>query len=272
MDSKIEKEYTYFQYYKDLNIPIFIKLSLAEFEIDMASFLNEICFSQLTSQEFKKFEESVKDKSKIKVLRLSEATPSVAHNIHFLNEGDLYGLESISYKKNYKIYRYKGISIGIFSVGAREWELGCFSNFGVSANRPACVTVINRFLSWAMSPSGVVGFWGVPVDEGVVVMSQQDAKGEAVFFDLYKNVVYTLDGVKKIGPNFVVMRLDRILRNRNIKMSSSELASFLAVNCCYFDTDGLSLPIRQMIRTISLNISGLIHPKDNFKPRTDLSL
>jgi len=272
MDSKIEKEFTYFQYYKDLNIPIFIKLSLADFEIDMASFLNEICFSQISSQEFKKFEETVKDKSKIKILRFSEATPAVAQNIHFFHEGDLFGLESITYKKNYKIYRYKGISIGIFSVGAREWELGCFSNFGISASKAACVTIINRFLSWGLSSSGVVGFWGVPVDEGVVVMNQHDSKGEAVFFDLYKNVVYTMDGVKKLGPGFVIMRLDRILRNRNIRMSSSELASFLAVNCCYFDTDGLSLPIRQMIRTISLNISGLIHPKENFKPRTDLSL
>jgi hypothetical protein len=272
MEAQFKKEYTYFQYYKEFNLPIFIKLSLGEFELGIVEFLNEICFTKLSNEENKKIVDEIDKNPKSKVLRFTEATPLIAKNINFFPEGDMFGLESVFEKSYFRIYRYKKIAIQVFSSAAKEWELGCYNDFGVGENQFAYVTVINRFLSWAMASNGIIGFWGVPVDEGVVIMNHKESKGEAVFLDIYKNVVYTLDGVKKLDINFLILRLDNILRGRKIQMKSSELLSFLAVHCCYFDTKGLSVPIRQMIRRISVNIKGLIYPRENFKPRTDLSI
>jgi hypothetical protein len=132
--------------------------------------------------------------------------------------------------------------------------------------------IINRFLTWALVPHKIVGLWGVTVDDGMVAQRPIDSKGDAVFIDVVGLRMISLDGVKKLRPHFKILRLDPTLKGRNIKMSNEELISFLSAYCSYLDSSGLSVPVRQMIQTLSKMTEGLIHPEESFRPRMDLSL
>jgi hypothetical protein len=82
----------------------------------------------------------------------------------------------------------------------------------------------------------------------------------------------SMDGAIALPIRFKLMRLDRHLKNKNIKMTSDELLSFLSVNTSYFDPEGNSLAIRQLLSALSRLSEGLIHPSESFSPRTDFSL
>ena len=99
-----------------------------------------------------------------------------------------------------------------------------------------------------------------------------ESKGEAVFIDVKALQMLSIDGVKKLRPHFKILRLDSTLHGRNIKMSTEELLSFLSSHCTYLDSSGLSVPVRQVIQTLSKMTEGLVHPEESFRPRTDLSL
>jgi hypothetical protein len=150
--------------------------------------------------------------------------------------------------------------------------LGCYANLAAKDNLLAARTIINRYLSWALSPLGILGLWGVVIDDGVVAQRSSDSKGEAVFIEMGKQRLLTVDGVKKISPKFKILRLDPTLHNRNIKMSNEEFVSFLFSHCTYFDYAGPSVPVRQLIQSMAKITEGLIHPQESFRPRTDLSL
>ncbi|MBY0412819.1 MAG: hypothetical protein K2Q18_01575, partial [Bdellovibrionales bacterium] len=159
--------------------------------------------------------------------------------------------------------------------GVKRWQLGCFSDFGTNKEatiKLAARTVIHRFLSWALAQHGILGLWGVTVDEGMVLQRVTESKGEAVFIDVVGNKILSLDGIKKLGPRFKVLRLDPTLHGRNIRMSKEELVSFISAHASYLDYAGLSVPVRQMIQELTKMTEGLVHPEESFRPRTDLSL
>ncbi len=153
-----------------------------------------------------------------------------------------------------------------------EWQLAAFDDFGSTEHDLDYKIILNRFLSWSLAPLGIVGFWGVPVDDGVVVMRQNKSQGEAVYLDIFNGNVISLDGYKKISARFKIMRLNSTLHGRNIVMTNEELLSFLTTHVSYFDYSGPSVPVRQIIQAISKKFQGLLHPEESFRPRTDLSL
>lgn len=263
---------SYFQYQKDLNLPVYLSADLSSFESSFGEFLAKMKFHKLSDKEEAAALEEIKKNNKARILHVSEATPLVAKQIQGMMESDRYGAESIIPKDGYKVYRYKDTGLMVYSFGAKEWQLGCYKDFGSNEVMLASRMVINRFLSWALVPHGIVGLWGVTVDDGMVAQRAIDSKGEAVFIDVKELRMITLDGVKKLRPHFKILRLDPTLKGRNIRMTSEELLSFLSAHCSYFDSVGLSVPVRQMIQALSKITEGLIHPQESFRPRTDLSL
>lgn len=264
-------EWTYFQFHKDHKLPIYIRFDHSEFNSDLIGFLKKMKFAEVPVADVKKVEESIDQNGKLKVLTISLASNLVARQIEAVAQTDRYGLESIVAKEGYRVYRYKGNALLVYSLAADEWKLGCFSDFGNAHCFVESKIVINRFVSWAMSSIGMVGLWGVPVDEGIVVLSCNESQGEAVFIDLKNRKIFSQDGVEKFPARFKILRLDRTLKNRNIRMSPEELLSFLSTHTTYLDTSGLSVPVRQMLQSLSRVCDGLIHPKDSFQPRTDLT-
>lgn len=263
---------TYFQYQKDLNLPVYISADLAVFDTNFGEFLSSMKFHKLGTKEEAAALIELKKNNHARILHITEASPLVAKQIQGTMESDRYGTESIIPKDGYRVYRHKDLSLMVYSFGVKEWQLGCYKDFGTNNFKIASRMIINRFLSWALVPHGIVGIWGVTVDGGMVAQRAGDSKGEAVFIDVKGLNIISFDGVKKIKPHFKIMRLDPTLKGRNIRMTSEELLSFLSAHCSYLDSSGLSVPVRQMIQALSKMSEGLIHPQESFRPRTDLSL
>ncbi|MGZ3787652.1 MAG: hypothetical protein ACXVLQ_03975 [Bacteriovorax sp.] len=263
---------TYFQYQKELNLPIYLSADLSAFDPSFGEFLAKIKFVKLSDKEESEALGQLRKNNRARILHISEATPVVAKQIQSTMESDHYGAESIIPKDGYRVYRYKDVGLMVYSFGAKEWQLGCYRDFGSSQVVLASRMIMNRFLSWALVPHGIVGLWGVTVDDGMVAQRPLDSKGEAVFIDIVGLRMISFDGIKKLRPHFKILRLDPTLKGRNIKMSNEELLSFLSAHCSYLDTAGLSVPVRQMVQALSKMTEGLLHPQESFRPRTDLSL
>jgi hypothetical protein len=262
----------YFQYYKELDIPVYISIDLTHFDQGVQDLLAKLKFSKLTDSEEASVHKSMSQRKDARLLNISEATALVGKQINMAMESDRYGDESIIPKAGYRVYRYKGMGLLVFSFGAREWSLGCYKDFGSRIVHTESMVMMNRFLSWALSSLGYLGIWGASIDEGMVAQRYSDSKAELVFIDIFNNRVLTIDGMKKLSPRFKVLRLDPMIKGRNIKMSQEEYLSFLSAHCSYFDYSGLSVPVRQMIQAFARMTEGLVHPEESFRPRTDLSL
>lgn len=267
---------TYFQYQKDLNLPVFVAVDQASFDSTLGDFLVSMKFVKLQDKEETAALEAIKTNKSARCLSITEASPTVARQIESTMESDRYGQESITPKAGYQVYRYKNVGLIVYSFGAKVWEFGCYQDFGSmkasAETKLASRIVINRFLTWALVSHGILGLWGVTVDGGVVLQRSKDSKGEAVFVDVVGLRVLSLDGVRKMGSRFKVLRLDATLKGRNVKMSNEELLSFISAHTSYFDYTGLSVPVRQMIQMMVKISEGLVHPEESFRPRTDLSL
>lgn len=263
---------TYFQYQKDLALPIYISADLTTFENNLSDFLVKMKFFKLNEKEEATALSELKKNNHARILHITEASPIVTKQIQGNMESDRYGAESIIPKEGYRVYRHKDAGLMVYSFASKEWQLGCYKNFGSHQSIFAAKMIINRFLSWALVPHGIVGLWGVSVDEGMVAQKPIETQGEVVFIDVVGLRMITVDGVKKLRSHFKILRLDPTLKGRNIKMSSEELLGFLSANCSYLDSSGLSIPVRQMIQALSKMSEGLVHPQESFRPRTDLSL
>lgn len=268
------EESFYFQYHSDEDYPIFAKVEgFGEryFADSLIKVIEQLNFREIEGAEVEAAERELSRNPSARMLKLKPASYKVMRQIDGATHSDRFGLESILPKQGYKVYRFKGQALMVYSYAAEVWECGVSEGFaegeqGIVAAR----TVLNRFLSWSMAPLGVIGFWGVPVAEGLVVMRSKESQAEVVFLDLNKGKVLSMDGAKSIPNRFKVMRLDNKLKNRNIKMSSEELMSFLSVHTCYLDPSGLSRPVRQLLQAISRRAEGLIHPRESFEPRKEV--
>lgn len=266
---------TYYQYQKEINLPIFLSFDLQSFDSGLSEFLTSMKFTRLSEAEVVNAVLTLKNNNASRCLNITEATPAVARQIHSMVESDRYGLESVIPKPGYQVYRYKNEGLMVYSFGVKVWSFGCFNDFGSSkdpAKKLAARIVIHRFLSWTLAQHGILGLWGVTVDDGMVLQRVSDSKGEAVFIDVVGNRILSLDGIKKLGSKFKILRLDSTLHGRNIRMNKEELVGFMSTHSSYLDYKGLSVPVRQMIQALSKMSEGVIHPEESFRPRTDLSL
>ena len=263
---------TYFQYQKDLGLPIYITVDLSSFDPSFQEFLSKMKFIKLSDKEEKEVHGVIGKNNLARILNISEATPVLAKQIQSSMESDRYGTESIIPKQGYRVYRHKDVGLMVYSYAAREWSFGCYKDFGSASVLVSSRIMINRFLSWALAPFGIIGLWGVTADEAIVAQKPIDSNGEAVFIDVKGLQMISVDGLKKLRPHFKILRLDSTLHGRNIKMTTEELLSFLSSHCTYLDSSGLSVPVRQVIQALSKMTEGLVHPRESFRPRTDLSL
>ena len=268
MSSKeLESKFTYFQFNKNNDFPIYVKVQTSDFDPDLISFLRSLRFEELSNSEADIAKKTIESSPRARVLNIEEASLVVARQIAGARESDRYGAESIVTKTGYKVYRYRNIGMMVFSMVSKEWKLGCFPDFGNVDNEIHCRVVINRFLSWALAPLGYIGFWGTPVEEGLVIQRYIDTKGEAVFINVMDRTILSMDGEKRLRYNYSLIRLDPILRERSTEMSFETLLSFLSVNNTYFGETGQPDFVRQMLQTLAKMSAGINYPKDNFRPR-----
>lgn len=267
----IFKKGTYFQFNPSANYPVFIFLENKFMDTNFFKILKELQFVELTEEQLKSKAELFSN-SNFRLLNIKEASVKVSQQILRSNQDDRFGPESITELASHKVYRYKSQALVVFSYRFKEWEMGCFANFGNEKSTLETKMVLHRYLSWSLSVIGVVGFWGVPVEEGVVINKPSEVKAEAVYFDLKRLSTITIEGEKKVGSNFKIIRLDTTLTNRNIILKREELIGFLFTHSTFLDYRGPSIPVRQVIQEISQLATGILHPEKSFKPRMNLSM
>lgn len=267
----MDENFTYFQYHRDLKYPVYIKVQLNQFDPSLPNLLSKMNFISLNDEEVKSIDQQLDDEPKARVLTLKVASNRVARHVDFAIESDRYGQESIIPKEGYRLYRYKNMGLMVYSFVTQNWELGAHVKFGAEDQSHISRIMLNRFLAWSLYQFSIIGVWGVPVDEGVVILGQKESLGEAVYIDLKNFKVISEDGVSSFPSRFKILRLDSTLKDRYIIMNQGQLSSFLATQSTFLDYSGLHVPVRQLIKTLSTMSEGVVHPRDLFRPRTDLN-
>lgn len=259
-----KQKVTYYQFQKDLGYQVYLRIEGEAVEAAISPSLTSLGFSEVEDAELKKI---TFNKFKTKVLKINEASIRVAKQIQsFASPLSVYGPESLSNQGAYNVYRYQNVGIMVFSDESASWEMGLVRP---SQHETEVKTMLVRFVSWALGGQGVVGFWAVPVEEGFVVMRPAQAQFEAVFVDIKKMCLITQSGVKNIGADLNVMRLDETLRNASQKMTRESLLSFMGENTSYFSRMGITPAMRQSLYELSSFARGTVYPTENFRPRED---
>jgi hypothetical protein len=258
-----ETNYSYYQYQKELGYEIYLRFEDFDFENQLTDTLDVMGFNKVER-------DAIKDQSfnryHTKVLNIVKASPKVSRQIDRADYVfDKYGPESLSKMGSYDVYRYKNVGMMILGDGNFLWELGLKSTNDESALR----VVLTRFLSFALASRGVVGFWGVPIDEGFVVMNQKNSNSEAIFVDLKKSVIITFDGCKSIASDLQILRLDSTLNNSMKRMKPEDLLSFLSMNTTHLSYSGFEFNVKETIYELSKVALGFVYPEENFKPRLE---
>lgn len=266
MDNNEKK--VYMQFYADLKIPIYIEISQ-----DMITPAIQMLFarSHFSNIDEGKVKEAIEKNNLARILKFEKIGAKLKNRFFKGNQTHQFGAESVNKYNGHRIYKFQGIGVIVYSPIAKEWRCGILPQFGDDKYAIETNIFLNRFLSFALVQSGFFGIWGVPVEEGIVVQSKVEGQGEAVFINLLDEIVLTVDGHKKIRPNDVFIRLDQTLKGRSVGMKQEELLSFLYQHCTYIDTDGPSVPIRQMLQYAAKYSVGQIFPYENFRPRTELT-
>ena len=267
--NEIVDNLVYFQFY---GFPIYIRFALEAFDSGLSKLLLNMGFKELKPEAKQELLRKGMDQKYLRILTIQEASFRVGAQIKMTSESDRFGRESVVQKPGYRVYRLKGMAMMVLSLASKNWEVGVHNTFGHSQHHQDTKIVLHRYLSWALSAFGVIGFWGISVDEGIVVLKPQESNGEAVYIDVELGNLFSSSGERKIPADFKILRLDSKLTNRTTTMKLEELISFLQVSCTYFDVLGLSIPIRQALHSASKIASGVICPKGDFKVRSDLSL
>lgn len=263
-----DQGYKYFQYHRDLSLPVYIRFDPAAHDESMLALLESMRFQELSDDEGK----SIRLGRNTRLLTIKVAGVRASRQMNEVFESDRFGRESVIPKSGYKVYRYKSLALMVYSYGAQEWECGVSPLFAHQDFIEQSQVVLNRFLCWALAPHGYLGFWGVPVDEGVVILKQHQSKGEMVFLDPRMRNVLSVDGLTTFPALIKVIKLDPRLQQRNVNMTSEELLTFLSTSSGYLDPEGLSVATRQLLQALSSQCMGINHPEESFKPRGESSL
>lgn len=254
----------YYHYQPDMKYKVYLRVDNADLEKTLAQSFETLGFSKVEEDELKNI--SI-DQFETKILKISEASPRVARQIRTANTGlESFGSESVSNHGNYQIYRHHGVGMMVYGDDSPTWELGVVSP---SKNINEIKTMLVRFLSWALAPKGVVGFWAVPVEQGFVVMKPKESNFEAVFVDIDQMAMITQDGVKPITADLQILRLDETLKDATRTMVKEALLSFLTTNTTYFSYHGVSNAMRGSLYELASFAEGIIYPVENFRPRKD---
>lgn len=257
-----EKKFMYFQYLKGADLPIYLKIELGVGLDELVSMVPTYGFHSLSEGEVKDAEANVAKLFEARVLTITPASSGVERQIQQVLHSDQYGVESLTPRKGYKVYRFKSVALMVYSIAAREWTLGASLDGVGPKQKDAWRQIFSRYLSLALAPLGYVGFFGIPSKEGMIVLKSREAAGESVFVDVVKGRVLSVDGAKSLSPKFQFIRLGTTLKGRSVKMTREDLFSFLCMSTSYLDYEGLPVPVRQMIQVLARTLSGVIEPRE----------
>jgi hypothetical protein len=260
----------YFQFSKSQKYPFFVRVNGEELVANASTTMEKLGFVKSDETQYRKH---LVAKTPFKLVNLSEASHQLGQKIGVhLSELDQFGAESVTPGENYEVYRYRGHGLLVFSLTQSVWEMGISVDFSRDAQVRVFKIMLSRAMGLALGTMGVISFWGVPVDEGFVVMKQTEAQSECIFLDLKHRKFLTIEGEKKITAETIIIRLDREMKGESRRISREEAYSFLSTHANYFSYRGINPQLRENIFAVANTLTVQRLPFENFKPRTGLSI
>jgi hypothetical protein len=264
----LEIKFIYYSYRNKDEYPVYVRFSNEMLEQKLQSTLTQIGFQKAVTQDFKEQEQP----PHWVVLDLDWASARAAKRMMSSEiKEQTFGVENISQNQGYYNYNYRGFFSMVYGANTHLWQGRFLANQFEQNLELKLRIVLFRFLSFALMPLKVVGLWGVPVDNGVVVTSQSKAEAEALFVDLNTQKLLTIEGEKPINGYLEIIRLDATLSNTSRNMSSEELISFLLTHTTALGPLGVPSQTRQAILSMEQFCNGIVYPEMKFQPRASLS-
>lgn len=238
-----------FQWQKDHQYPVFLRVEKELLEGRLQKLVGDLGFQEIPEKDQKRV---VLTKGGARMLTLIRASSRVVHQISGPDSLDRFGVETLRPHGPAEVYIYRRIGMMVYSLANPLWELGLASTLETTEELMGLRIMLNRYLSWALAPHGLIGFWGVSTGDGFVVMRQAQSFGEAVFVDVAKRQHFSSAGVRPFEGNFTILRADKgAVPGKHL--SREELVSFLSTHSTYFSHTG----IPQILRKAALSLGSL---------------
>lgn len=248
---------TYYQYQQNGRYPVYLRFENNEVEEALQDILSEMGFIKLDAISLKKIQ---LNKHGTRVLKISKASAKVAKEIKAYSGMDQYGNESMTPMSQYSVYRYRNAGMMMINTQNITWELGLLLE--ASVEKTPYRIILTRFLSHALSPLGVVGFWGTIEENSFFITKANQSAGKSFFVD-YKNQKVLTSSEQDLFHFDQVVRMDEGVRGKNKILSKEELIGFLSANTAYMSTSGITQQIRQACFDLGSSLEGILVPKDD---------
>lgn len=214
---------------------------VAEIRIDGDTYF--VTFNSSNSQ----FINRISNQNKIQLSK------SATESVHLIGANQVYLLED-------KLYWSK-------APNRLRWEVGLVvGKFNQEAQKNSRL-FLARILSAIAAEYNIFSFFGVPVEEGIVVLTPQKAHYEFVLIDEAREKITTFDGEKSLKNELELIRLTQENFDEPRFMKADELFSFLMNGLNYFSINSLPKKITKSVYEFSRMVAGVIYPEENFKPR-----
>ncbi len=255
---------SYYQFGQgDAGYPVYVKICDEALEGRLSKVLASVGLSKLDDKAIAKIVKLPLDS--IRVLDITSASGMALNQINIISESDAFGEESVIPSSGYRVYRHKGIGMMVYSFGSTVWQLGVSEDCGSDKFMKESRIIFARFLSLALAKYGVIGFWGVVVENSLVVMRAKESKGEVVFIDSLKMRLAAQGEIKEIRSGFQIVRLGKCVNGKSILLKRDELISFLMTYNSYLDYGQSSSIIGQIVNKITSVATGIMYPAESFK-------
>lgn len=253
-------KWTYFQYRKSYDYPIFIRFKQEELNTKFSHVINELGFDTLTDIESKKIP---LQRSHTKILTIQEASSRLQQQITGSDLMDKYGPESLSLQHGMPIYTYRKVGIMGLPISKTLWDLALHQDLSHTDQMVGLRVILVRYLAQALADQGVLSYWGTVKDDTIIVMKQLQSFGEAVLIDVNKKVIFSNGGEMRLSSATKIIRKDKEVRTP-VQMSREDLIGFLSVSTCLLSFNGITLAMKKAIYDLSSNTSGSYAMTENF--------
>ncbi len=246
----METKWSYFQFRKSHQYPIYLRIQAEDLHAKFQHLFQELGFNELTESEVKKIQIN---RSETRILTIQNASVRLQQQINGSDSLDKYGLESIAIQLGTPIYTYKRVGIMGVSMTKALWDLALNPGITNTDQMVGLRIILVRYLSLALSESGVLSYWGTVKDGDIIIMKQNQSYGEAVFIDWNKKVIFSNGGETRVTSHLHIMRKDT--ENKTARsMSREELISFLSVSTCLLSFQGISQSMKRSIFDMSSQV------------------
>lgn len=244
-------KWTYYQFKKRYQYPVYVRLH-PEMELTkLPSVLADLGLDLLSDNEIRQIS---LQKAGVKLLTIQEASGKIFQQLTSSNSLDQYGHEGLTIHSNIPFYTYRNIALMMTPNGKPLWDMAIAPSLHSQPQIMGMKVALTRFLSMALANFGIISYWGVSKDDGVIIMKQAQSSGESVFIDVKKKLIFSHYHESTFSNGLHIHRLDQTKKIGTI-ITREELLSFLSVSTCLLGFSGLTAEMKKSILDLAMGSS-----------------